>query len=127
MVEINVDGDKRDKCCLEEEQIRILGNVVLEIQRHYGNCRDIEWGFKDGQLFILQSRPITHLDVLTEYEVLHEMDSGHNSEKEMFSRANLGEVFSGATSHLCITWMLSFWNAIVFVSFHFEKLVPRKI
>ena len=117
MVERNVNEDKRVKCCISEEQIKTLGQAVLEIQRHYGNCRDIEWGIKDGQIYILQSRPITHLDSLNEWEVMHEFDTGHNSEREYFSRANLGEVFSGATSPICISWLLPMWNSVGFVSY----------
>jgi pyruvate,water dikinase len=33
-----------------------LGQIVLE---HYGKPQDIEWAVKDGELYLLQSRPIT--------------------------------------------------------------------
>ncbi|CAG2181107.1 unnamed protein product, partial [Oppiella nova] len=58
-----------------------------------------EWGLKGGQIFMLQSRPVTNLDnSYTDYEIMHELDSSHPSEFEIYSRAHWGENFPGATS-----------------------------
>ena len=103
------------ECCLSEDQCRKLTEVALEVHRIYGDPRDIEWGIKDNKIYLLQSRPITNLDNWTDWEVMHEMDSGQQSESEFFSRANLGEVFPGASSHLCLSWLLCLWNSSGFV------------
>ena len=103
------------ECCLREDQCRKLTEVALEVHRIYGDPRDIEWGIKDNKIYLLQSRPITNLDNWTDWEVMHEMDSGQQSESEFFSRANLGEVLPGASSHLCLSWLLSVWNRNAFV------------
>jgi pyruvate,water dikinase len=47
--------------CLNDQQIKKLAKLVLDIEKHYGFPCDIEWGLEDGQFFILQSRPITTL------------------------------------------------------------------
>jgi phosphoenolpyruvate synthase/pyruvate phosphate dikinase len=31
------------------------------VEEHYGSPQDIEWGMAGGELFVLQSRPITTL------------------------------------------------------------------
>ena len=113
---IEVNTVNSDECCLSDSQCTTLGEVSLEVHRFYGNPRDIEWGIRDNEIYLLQSRPITHLNNWSDWEAMHEMDSGHQSESEYFSRANLGEVFPGATSHLCLSWILTVWNANGFVS-----------
>ena len=53
---------------------------------------------------MLQSRPITNLDNnFTDWEIMHELDLGHVSENEYLTKANIGEVMPGATSHLALT------------------------
>ncbi|CAG2169872.1 unnamed protein product, partial [Oppiella nova] len=70
-----------------------------------GNARDIEWGIKGGQIFMLQSRPVTNLDnSYTDYEIMHEVDTPHQTEFEIYSRAHWGENFPGASSWLVFTW-----------------------
>jgi rifampicin phosphotransferase len=45
---------------LDDVQIAKLTNLVLEIERTFGAAQDIEWTIdRDGQLWIVQSRPIT--------------------------------------------------------------------
>ncbi len=46
---------------LSGEQVRQLVTAGRQIQEVYGFPQDIEWTFADGQLSILQSRPITSL------------------------------------------------------------------
>ena len=78
-----------------------LKTFISQISAHYGNPRDIEWGIKDGALFMFQSRPITNLDsTFTSYELMHELDTPHMSEFEIYSRAHVGENYPGASSWL---------------------------
>jgi hypothetical protein len=105
-----------DKSCLSESECLSLGNIALKVHQFYGNARDIEWGIKDNKIHLLQSRPITNLDnSWTQWELMHDIDSGQQSEKEYLTRANLGEVFPGASSHVCLSWLTNCWNANGFV------------
>ena len=114
---IEINNDNNSECCLSESECLSLGNISLEVHRHYGNPRDIEWGIKNNEIYLLQSRPITNLDnSWTEWELMHDLDSGHQSEKEYLSRANFGEVFPGASSYMCLSWLISIWNSNGFVS-----------
>jgi phosphohistidine swiveling domain-containing protein len=46
---------------LSEAQVHRLVAAGQQIQKEYGLPQDIEWAFSDGELFLLQSRPITSL------------------------------------------------------------------
>ena len=46
---------------LNREQIVELAAMGKKIESHYGSPQDIEWCFNKGELFIVQSRPITTL------------------------------------------------------------------
>ena len=60
----DVDEGERDRASLSDAMLRELSEAALAIERLYdGLPQDIEWAFSDGQLFLLQSRPITNLPV----------------------------------------------------------------
>ncbi|MGH7461016.1 MAG: PEP/pyruvate-binding domain-containing protein, partial [Longimicrobiales bacterium] len=56
---VAVPADKRNAPSLEEAQLRALAELVRRVERYYGFPQDIEWAFADGELQLLQSRPVT--------------------------------------------------------------------
>ena len=38
---------------------RALLDLAKRVQQHFGTHQDVEWAFADGELFVLQSRPVT--------------------------------------------------------------------
>jgi len=44
---------------LSEAQAGQLARLGEQIEAHYGHPQDIEWAWADGQLYVLQARPIT--------------------------------------------------------------------
>ena len=57
---------------------------------------------------MLQSRPVTNLDnSYTEYEIMHELDSPHQTEFEIYSRAHWGQNFPGSSSWIVFTYHLN--------------------
>lgn len=46
---------------LPEAEIIELAQIAQRVARHFGSPQDIEWAWEDGQLHLLQSRPITSL------------------------------------------------------------------
>jgi phosphoenolpyruvate synthase/pyruvate phosphate dikinase len=93
-------------CCISVNEAVTLGEIGLEIHAYHESPRDIEWGIKNNKLYLFQSRPITNLDSMSEWELMHELDTGQNDESEYSSRANVGEVMPGAMSHL---WLTLIW------------------
>ena len=48
---------------LSDEQILELSELILRIERHYSFPCDIEWAYEGGKFYIVQSRPITTLQL----------------------------------------------------------------
>ena len=44
---------------LNDEQVVELSAIGKQIESHYGSPQDIEWGWANGQFYLLQTRPIT--------------------------------------------------------------------
>jgi phosphohistidine swiveling domain-containing protein len=44
---------------LNEQQLSALVAVARQIEDYYGAAQDIEWGFRDRNLYIFQARPVT--------------------------------------------------------------------
>ncbi len=56
-----VSKSKQEKQVLSGKQIMELAKICLQIEKHYKKPQDIEWAFKGGKFYIVQSRPITTL------------------------------------------------------------------
>jgi pyruvate,water dikinase len=56
-----VEKNRRKLLSLTHSQIKTLCRISVEIEKKLEYPQDIEWAFKNGNLYILQSRPITTL------------------------------------------------------------------
>jgi len=56
---VEVPVDAQDTRVLTPEQVGQIAETVLALARHFGCPQDMEWAFAEGQLYVLQSRPIT--------------------------------------------------------------------
>src|SRR6266487_2818419 len=56
-----VPAEKRKKAVLTAEQAAELARIGEQIEKLYGRPMDIEWAMKNGQVFVVQARPITAL------------------------------------------------------------------
>jgi phosphohistidine swiveling domain-containing protein len=56
-----IEGVAMTESCLSDEEIEQLVVLGAKVQEEYGIPQDIEWAFTDGELTLLQSRPITSL------------------------------------------------------------------
>ena len=52
---------QREQTVLTDAQILALAELGCKIETHYGTPQDIEWAIADGQIYLLQARPITSL------------------------------------------------------------------
>ncbi|HXD67844.1 MAG TPA: PEP/pyruvate-binding domain-containing protein [Solirubrobacteraceae bacterium] len=58
----DVDDARRNEPCLDDNRLAGLVAISKRVEKHFGAPQDIEWAFDhDGELFILQSRPVTGL------------------------------------------------------------------
>ena len=65
-IKIDVPENLRNERVLSDEELIELTEMGKRIQSHYGKPQDTEWAFEGGNLFMLQSRPITTLNNVSE-------------------------------------------------------------
>jgi rifampicin phosphotransferase len=46
---------------LSEAQVLAVAALARRIEAHFGSPQDVEWALRDGEMFVLQARPITAL------------------------------------------------------------------
>jgi pyruvate,water dikinase len=63
-VRLPVPEDDREKQKMSDDEIIAISRLGAKIEEHYGIPQDIEWAREDGELLIVQTRPITTLNML---------------------------------------------------------------
>jgi pyruvate,water dikinase len=59
---VAVDDEHRRMRCLDEPARTALVELARRVEGHFGSPQDVEWAINaDGELFVLQSRPVTGL------------------------------------------------------------------
>jgi pyruvate, water dikinase len=68
---LEFDADAAQKRVLTDDEVIRVARMGALVEEHYGSPQDIEWAYAGGELFMLQSRPVTTLvDVDHPHEVL---------------------------------------------------------
>jgi pyruvate,water dikinase len=57
---LELAADKKNSPPLDDRQVVKVARETMRQENHFGHPRDVEWTFRNSQLVILQSRPITH-------------------------------------------------------------------
>lgn len=65
---VNLPADKKQEQKLTDEEIVAVAKLGAAIEGHYGKPQDTEWGIEKGQVYFVQSRPITTLGKKAEGE-----------------------------------------------------------
>ena len=66
----DVPEDERARFTLDESQLADLAELGRRVQAHYeGFPQDTEWGYADRQFYLLQSRPVTGVDISWDADV----------------------------------------------------------
>ncbi|MBJ7331580.1 MAG: hypothetical protein JHC95_16925 [Solirubrobacteraceae bacterium] len=94
-IETAVPEDQRTTAVLTDHQIDQLCRVARSIAASAGRPLDIEWGFAQGRLHILQARPITALPP----------DPGRRDTRtRVFDNSNVQESYNGVLSPLTFSF-----------------------
>jgi pyruvate, water dikinase len=57
---VEVPPERREVACLDDDQLAALLDLARRVERHFGSHQDVEWAIDaDGELHLLQSRPVT--------------------------------------------------------------------
>jgi len=58
-IEVPLHGEEAERLTLDDAQLAALHEIAKQCETFFGGPQDIEWAIAKGQLFLLQSRPIT--------------------------------------------------------------------
>ena len=83
---------------LDESEVKLLYETGKKIRTAFGEEKDIEWAIKNGNLFLLQMRPIT-----TEIIDIEEFDRDDDVSSHLFTKRNVGEMMPGAVTPLTLS------------------------
>ena len=61
-VQVEVEPDLQNKQKIRDEDILSLAAILKDIEEHYKAPQDVEWAIEKGNIYIVQSRPITTLN-----------------------------------------------------------------
>jgi pyruvate,water dikinase len=64
-VELEVPDERRNAQVLTDEEFALLVELGKTAEDHYGVPQDVEWAIVDGDVYMLQSRPITTISKST--------------------------------------------------------------
>ncbi|SDM38750.1 PEP/pyruvate-binding domain-containing protein [Actinomyces ruminicola] len=59
VVATEVPPAERERLCLDDDQLLRLLAVGMRLEEYYGCAQDVEWALCDGDVVLLQSRPVT--------------------------------------------------------------------
>lgn len=59
VTEKETSADMRNRFCLDDESIKELAMLTIKTEELYGYPVDLEFGFAENKLYLLQARPIT--------------------------------------------------------------------
>ena len=102
---VAIDEARRKQLCLDDAQLVELAKLGSKVESFYGDPRDIEWAFVDGQFYLLQARPITTVMAVDREKVRQEEIANARkiagSEGTVWVRYNLAEILPEPTP---LTW-----------------------
>lgn len=79
---------------LSDAQIGAVAELARRCATHFGSPQDIEWALADGQLFLLQARPITSLAGLADPD----------GQYALWDNSNIAESYNGVTTPLTFSF-----------------------
>ncbi|XP_018366486.1 PREDICTED: uncharacterized protein LOC108763401 isoform X2 [Trachymyrmex cornetzi] len=95
-----------------------LAKIGLHLESLFGSARDVEWAIVDEQIYMLQARPITTINAWTDFEIMHELDSGVPCDVDLMTFANIGEVLPYPMSPLSISTIMKVLNLSLCAKFN---------
>jgi pyruvate,water dikinase len=100
-----VPGPKRKQAALKPKQAAELARLGIQIEQLYGQAMDIEWALCEGQIFILQARPVTALP-----RAHASLDWKVPRANGRYFRMSVAEILPEPLSPLFATLALPSWN-----------------
>lgn len=91
-----------DGACLTDAQVVAVAAMARQAARHFGRPQDIEWAIAGGQLFLLQSRPITSISNRADPDGIW----------QLWDNSNIAESYSGVTTPLTFSFAREIYEEV---------------
>ena len=102
-----VAAERQNQPCLSDLQLAELAELARRVESFYGDARDVEWAWAEGQFWLLQARPITIGGAAEREQVRGEEIASLKAKAEpegtVWSRYNLSEILPEPTP---MTWAI---------------------
>ncbi|KYN05755.1 putative phosphoenolpyruvate synthase, partial [Cyphomyrmex costatus] len=107
-----------NKISISDTSALRLAKIGLHLESLFGSARDVEWAIVGEQIYMLQARPITTIKAWTDFEIMHELDSGVPCDVDLMTFANVGEVLPYPISPLSISTIMKVLNLSLCAKFN---------
>lgn len=95
VVQKQVEEELQEKQVLTDKQIQEVKELVKKAGDFFGRYQDIEWGYENEKLYLLQSRPITTLG----------NKKSETGKLNVFDNSNIVESYGGITTPLTFSFI----------------------
>jgi pyruvate,water dikinase len=91
---VSVPDAKASLPALTDEQVVAVAELARRAGKHFGRPQDIEWALASGELFLLQSRPVTSLADRPDPDGV----------RNLWDNSNIAESYNGITTPLTFSF-----------------------
>lgn len=95
-----------------------LAEIGLRLESLFGSARDVEWAIVGERIYLLQARPVTTINAWTDFEIMHELDSGVPCDVDLMTFANIEEVLPYPVTPLSISAVMKVLNLSLSAKFN---------
>jgi pyruvate,water dikinase len=94
IVEVPLTAEQTTCPAITDEQVCEVARMARAAERHFGRPQDIEWAMENGQLYLLQSRPITSIAQMADPD----------GARALWDNSNIAESYGGVTAPLTFSF-----------------------
>jgi rifampicin phosphotransferase len=92
--EPNVEPKVENVAILTDLQVQAIAQLARQVEQHFDRPQDIEWAIENGQIFLLQARPITTLTRIPDPDGV----------MNLWDNSNIVESYGGITTPLTFSF-----------------------
>ncbi|MFC1921185.1 phosphoenolpyruvate synthase [Chloroflexota bacterium] len=64
-VKINLTAEEQARQKITDDEIMLLARIGIQLEKHYSFPQDVEWATEKGEMYIVQTRPVTTIKELS--------------------------------------------------------------
>ncbi len=118
---VDVEVELQEKLCITDAEIETVSKLALKLEVEFEKPQDCEWAIENGEVYLVQTRPITTLPHEELFNQKHMKDL-----EVLWDNSNIVESYSGVTSPLTFSFA-SYAYQQVYIQFCEIMGVPDNI